>query len=408
MRDALAQGSQTSGSAELIHFDARPSKGLRPREISGLGEGMSVEAGRASSQEWADILQNFRDANLYQTWPYSSTRWGGKRLGHVVLKRGGEIVAATQTIIMKVPLCPAGLAYVKWGPLWQTRWQAPLADNLRNMLIALRGIYVHQERMLLRVTPWEFENNEQRAVIRESGFKENMAPERLRTAALDLSHSMEQLRASLSRHWRYNLKLAEKNELEVCEGFTDDLINDFLALYADMRRRKGMNKIPPLDYLPHVQQQLPEALKLRIAICRHAGAPIAGLVVSAMGTKAFAVAAATGTPGMEFRGSYLLQWRMIEWLKTRNICWYDLARINEKTHPGTTQFKLGLSGKLGSTGEYLGEFQACESGASHLLVSAAKVLMSTRSKISNAIHDRALPGKEPTSDTTQSVSISEA
>ena len=408
MRDGLRKGSQTAGSGQLIHRDVRHSEGLRPCAISGLGAGLSVETGRASPEEWADILQNFSDANLYQTWPYSSARWGGKRLGHAVLKRENEIVAAAQVIIMKVPLCSAGLAYVKWGPLWQTRRQAPLANTLRDMIIALREIYVHRQSMLLRVTPWEFENNEQRAAIRAAGLGENLAAERLRTAALDLSPSMDQLRASLSRHWRYNLKVAEKNELELREGFSGYLMNDFLALYADMRRRKGEDEIPPLDYLPQVQRQLPEGSKLRIAICRHAGVPVAGLVVSAMGSKAFAVAAATGTAGMDVRGSYLVQWRMIQWLKDHKVGWYDLARINERTHPGTTQFKLGLSGKLGSIGEYLGEFQACESGTSHLLVNAADGLRSLRSKIWTAIHDRARPGREATSDSSKPASIAEA
>jgi 2-polyprenyl-6-methoxyphenol hydroxylase-like FAD-dependent oxidoreductase/lipid II:glycine glycyltransferase (peptidoglycan interpeptide bridge formation enzyme) len=403
MRGVLREGPQTARSGKSTHFGAHRLEGLRPCEIPGLGQGMSVEAGSASPKEWAVILQKFCDANLYQTWPYSSARWGGKRLGHVILRRRNELVAAAQVIVMKVPLSPVGLAYVKWGPLWQARGQAALASTLRDMLISLRGIYVRQERMLLRVTPWEFENDEQRAVIREAGFKENLAAERLRTAALDLSHSMEQLRASLSRHWRHNLNLAEKNELEVGEGFTDDLMNDFLALYKDMRRRKGKTKIPPLDYLPQVQRQLPEGLKLRITICRHAGVPVAGLVVSAMGSKAFAVAAASGTSGMDLRGSYLVQWRMIRWLKDHNIRWYDLARINEKTHPGTTQFKLGLSGKLGSTVEYLGEFQVCESRASHLLVRAAEGLRSTRWKIWNAIHDRALPWRDATSHPTKPV-----
>src|SRR5581483_489300 len=105
-----------------------------------------------------------------------------------------------------------------------------------------------------------------------------------------------------------------------------------------MRNRKGKEQIPEMDYLPQVQRELPQPLKMRVSICRHQGVAIAGLVVSAGGSKAFAVAAATGSAGMELRGSYLLQWKMIQWLKDKNVGLYDLARINEKTHPGTTQF----------------------------------------------------------------------
>ncbi|MGO8786801.1 MAG: lipid II:glycine glycyltransferase FemX [Terriglobia bacterium] len=381
---------------ELIESGTVASFGLRPCEIPGLGPGMSIEAGRASPEEWASILQNFRDANLFQTWPYAAVRWGEKRLAHVVLKRGREIAAAAQVVFMKVPLFSAGLAYVKWGPLWHTRGAAAPLDILHKMLAALRTIYACQGRMLLRVSPWEFEDQERHAIIHGAGFKVNSAAERVRTAVLDLSYSMDELRASLSRHWRYNLRLAEKNELEVREGFTDALIEDFFTLYDDMRQRKGKGKIPRMKYLSHVQRELPEPLRLRIMICRHAGLPVAGLVVSAMGSKAFAVAAATGTSGMDLRGSYLLQWRMIRWLKDQNVLWYDLARINEKTHPGTTQFKLGLAGKLGITVNYLGEFEAYESTASHLVVGAADRLRLIVSRARIAIQDRAPTWKEAT------------
>ena len=198
---------------ELTDFRPGGLSGLRPCEIPGLGQDMSVEAGRASPEEWAGILQSFRDANLYQTWPYASLRWGGKNLGHVVLRRGREIAAAAQVISMKVPVFPVGLAYVKWGPLWQTRGPAASPHALREMLIALRGIYADQGRMLLRVTPWEFDDHGLCSIVHDAGFKVNPAAERLRTTVLDLSHSMEELRASLARQWRQNLRLAEKNEL---------------------------------------------------------------------------------------------------------------------------------------------------------------------------------------------------
>jgi hypothetical protein len=384
-----------SSNSELIRSDD-DVPAFERRAPSGLAPGLSVEAGTATPEAWARIIQKFGDANLYQTWPYASKRWGPKRLGHVALRQGNQIVAAAQVIFLRIPILSGGLAYVKWGPLWRLRGASKDSHVLQNMLTALREIYARRGRMLLRVTPWEFADNEQLAILHAAGFKPNPSAEPLRTAALNLSYSMDELRMSLSRHWRYNLKLAEKGDLEVREGLTDALMEDFATLYEDMRRRKGKEHIPSMKYLPQVQRELPEALKLRIAICYRAGVPIAGLVVSAMGTKAFAVAAATGSTGMEFRGSYLLQWRMIEWLKERNIRCYDLARINEKTHPGTTQFKLGLCGKLGSTVGYLGEFHAYESRASHLLVRAAEGLRAIQSKLWSGINHRARPWSEAT------------
>ena len=55
-------------------------------------------------------------------------------------------------------------------------------------------------------------------------------------------------------------------------------------------------------------------------------------------------------------------------LKSMGVQTYDLGGINEVTHPGTTQFKLGLCGKRGRTPKYLGEFEVCEKWASRLVV----------------------------------------
>lgn len=59
---------------------------------------------------------------------------------------------------------------------------------------------------------------------------------------------------------------------------------------------------------------------------------------------------------------------MIERLKSLGVRSYDLGGINEVTHPGTTQFKLGLCGKRGRTVSYLGEFEACEAWPSRLII----------------------------------------
>ena len=369
--DRSSLAIKLSANGVFTRSRSRRVSGLRSCQIAGLDDGISVETGKASPEEWAGIIQNFTDANLYQTFPYAAMRWGSRTLEHLVLKREDEILAAAQVICLEFPFLAAGLAYAKWGPLWQSRAQGANAGNLRQILAALRTVYAHRKRMLLRVSPWEFDSGEHRLLLGTSGFEKSLAAETVSTTMLDLAHSLPDLRASLSRHWRSNLKRAEKSDLEVCEGSGEGSVDEFLALYEDMRRRKEDGRIPAMRYLSRVQHDLPESLKMRIMICRHAGVPIAGLVVSAIGSRAFAVAAATGSMGMEFRGSYLLQWRALQWLKDQNIQFYDLARINAKTHPGTTQFKLGLTGKLGIVAEYVGEYQACESAASHLLVNVA-------------------------------------
>lgn len=326
-----------------------------------------VECRHFSKEEWDAVLAGFQDANLYQTWSYAAVRWGGKNLSHLILKDGQTVAGAAQVILVKLPVLRGGLAYVKWGPMWMTRGRETNPQVFGELLRALRQAYARERGFLLRISPWEFDDARLRSIAEEEGFHRNpLITER--TAVLGLSYSLDELRASVSRHWRANLKRAESNGLDIFEGSTQDLLHEFTELYRQMRARKGGGWIPPVHYAKRIQRELVSGMKPLISICRHQGKAVAGLVVSAIGEKSFAWLAATGDFGQDLRGSYLLQWRMIQRLKSQGIRIYDLGGIDGITHPGTTQFKLGLCGKRGRTVAYLGEFQACEAWTSRLVI----------------------------------------
>ena len=58
------------------------------------------------------LLNDFDDANIYQTWSYGAVRWGEKNLSHVILKKHNEVVAATQLRIVKISWLGVGIAYI--------------------------------------------------------------------------------------------------------------------------------------------------------------------------------------------------------------------------------------------------------------------------------------------------------
>ncbi len=326
-----------------------------------------AECRQFSREEWDAILAEFQDANLYQTWPYAAVRWGGKNLSHLVLKDGSTVVGAAQVVLVKLPVLRGGLAYVKWGPLWIRRGRDADPQVFRELLRALRLEYARERGFLLRVSPWEFDDAALQFIAGEEGFRRNLSAQQ-RTAMVDLTYSMDELRVSLTRHWRSNLKRAESNCLEIIEGSGEDLLDEFAELYQQLRARKGGDWIPPIHYLHQIQRELDSGMKAHISLCRHQGETVAGLIVSALGEKSFAWLAATGDSGLEVRGSYLLQWRTIQRLKSQGVRSYDLGGIDEVKRPGTAQFKLGLCGKRGRVVDYLGELEACEALTSRLVI----------------------------------------
>jgi lipid II:glycine glycyltransferase (peptidoglycan interpeptide bridge formation enzyme) len=110
----------------------------------------------------------------------------------------------------------------------------------------------------------------------------------------------------------------------------------------------------PEDY-KKIQKILPDSQKLQVFICKFENKVVAALIISAMGNKAIYHAGATTTYGLKYYGSFLLHWKVIQWLKENNISWYDLCGINPKSNPGGYQFKTGLSG---IDTNHIGEFEA--------------------------------------------------
>ena len=91
---------------------------LKMRE---LGPGYTAEVDTVDEQRWYQILQEFDDANIYQTWSYAAVTCGRRNMSHLILRKHGDVATVAQVRIAKLPLIKAGIAYVRWGPLWRRR-----------------------------------------------------------------------------------------------------------------------------------------------------------------------------------------------------------------------------------------------------------------------------------------------
>ena len=343
----------------------------------------TLEIDKVSEAEWAELLVGFEDANIYHTWSYGSLRWGQKNLSHVVLRRGSDVLALAQTRVVKLPVVGRGIGYITWGPLWRPNGKTASIENLRVMIRALRHEYVTRRGLLLRVLPNETGVSADPADIRSTfhheGFR--LAAAYHRTLLLDLGPSMEELRDNLTKEWRRELRIAESNGLSLIEGTGDDLYEAFSVLYREMVARKGFMPGVDIDEFRSIQRHLPEPQKMRIMICALDSRPIAALVGSVVGEKGIYLLGATGDNGLRLKGSYLLQWRMVEWLKTRGARWYDLNGYDPESHPGTSAFKAGLAGKrAGKEVSHIGRFDACQSVVSYALVSAGDGIRAVSSR----------------------------
>ena len=217
--------------------------------------------------------------------------------------------------------------------------------------------------MILRIFPVLYDDNSNLYldILLKEGYTRVPEKNRARTLILDIQPPIEELRKKLDQKWRNCLNRAERNQLEVIEGTDDSLFVDFIGIYQDLLRRKKFPEPNDINEFRMIQRELPTEFKMRIFLCRSNGFISAGAIFTAIGETGVYLFGATNDQGMANKGSYLLQWKAIQWMKNSGCRYYNLNGINPLINPGTYHFKAGLSGKNGKDVYYLGRFD-CYSG----------------------------------------------
>ncbi len=338
-----------------------------------LGSGITAEFGIMDREEWYRILNQFSDANIYQTWDYDAIRCGRENISHLVLREGDKVIAAAQARIMRIPILGMGAAYVRWAPFWQPRDQTADPNVLRFALRALRNEYVCRRGLILRIFPQLYDDNSHSCadILSDEGYTPVPEEDQGRTLIVDISAPLDDLRKKLDQKWRNCLNRAERNHLQVVEGADDDLFGEFISLYHALLERKKFQEPNDIKEFRRIQHELPPELKMRIFICRENGNSSAGAICAAIGETGIYLFGATNDQGMTNKGSYLLQWKAIEWMKSNGCRSYNLNGINPVKNPGSYHFKAGLSGKSGNDLYYLGRFDCYSSEMTARLAFAA-------------------------------------
>lgn len=307
-----------------------------------------VEVDRATPEAWSQLLELFDDANVYQTAAYGGVRWGEKNISRIVLKRDNEPVAIAQLRIVRPTPLKFGMAYLRWGPLWERRTQPLDPDVPIRLGRAIEEEYIERRKLLVRIVPNAFVGSPRAATMQAALSRfavETSGPENTyRTISLDLRPTLDDLRKGFDKKWRNQLTRSEKNNLTVTSGNDSTQFGTFSEMYRQMLQRKQFDTTVDIEEFAQIQKQLPDHQRMQVLVAEKDGVPVAGLVASAMGDSAIYLLGATSDHGLEAKGAYLLQWTLMQSLKTMNIKQYDLGGIDPEGNPGVYHFKKGFSG----------------------------------------------------------------
>ena len=88
-----------------------------------------------------------------------------------------------------------------------------------------------------------------------------------------------------------------------------------MTLYRALLARKKFKEPNDIGEFREVQRQLPEGEKMRVFLTGRDGRPSCGAICSAIGKTGVYLFGACNDEGMTTNGSYLIQWKAIQWMK---------------------------------------------------------------------------------------------
>ncbi len=311
----------------------------------------TTEVDRISEEVWDSSLSRFSDSTVYQTWAYGRAQWGEKSLSHLVLLREQQPVALAQFRLVSLPLWGEAIAYLPWGPIWINREALNRTEVLEAVLKSIYSEYAVKRRLLVRIRPHVVATSAQQRMnlltsFSVCGFTPVKRAPLYRTLVLDLTPQLDALRRGLNQKWRNRLNKSERNGLEIEQGSDIPLFESFRSMYLEMLSRKDFAPGVDIDKFLQTQIDLSPPHRMQILLCKQRGIPVAGAVVTLVGNVGIYLMGATADAGIKSQGAYLLQWRIIQWLKESGAEAYDLGGVNEDKNPGVFRFKKGISSNI--------------------------------------------------------------
>jgi len=239
------------------------------------------------------------------------------------------------------------------GRLWYTP-KGPGVATLRqldDLLPALREFAARQGVFAVKIEPELAQSKETAASLLKLGLaKVSHIQPNASTVLIDLSPTLDTVIANLNQKGRHAIRRAERDGVTATPVKTTDknchIMYDLLAATA-----AGSFRIRGYNYYKTFWQRYENAGLGQLFFAYAGGHIVAGAFAIAFGKKGTYKDGASVRERTTYGASHLLQWRIIRWMKDRDVTTYDLCgtppsgEINNPAHShhGIGRFKTSFN-----------------------------------------------------------------
>lgn len=260
---------------------------------------------------WDQFLLDFPDAHILQSRPWGELKaaFGWEPVFIRDAENGAQILFRKLPLGITIAYIPKGPLGPDWGRLW------PEIDK----------ICKKQKAIFLRVEPDLPEDGVGKSLqeLLPSFHYEVQTIQPRRTILVDLTGGEEAWLARMKQKTRYNIKLAERRGVKV--RLTDD-VNTFYRLAQITGQRDGFG-IHTFSYYEKAYTLFAPKNQCALLLADYEDQSIAGLMVFALGNRAWYFYGASTDEERNRMPTYLLQQEAMKWAYQRGCLQYDLWGI---------------------------------------------------------------------------------
>lgn len=302
------------------------------------------------------------------SWSKVKSEWNW--CGLLCRNEGGEIVGAMALLIRKVPVLPYKLLYSPRGPVCDVND----AQVVKALIKGAQDVAKSERGYLIKVdTDVSIEDEQFAETMREIGFDiknkaknfEGIQPRFVFRLNVE-GKTEEELLASFHSKTRYNIRVAEKNNVQV-RICGKEQVEDFHKIMVETGERDDFT-IRSSGYFAKMLDAFGNDARLYMAY--YEDKPIAGTIAIHCGDKVWYLYGASSNAYRNVMPNYLLQWEMIKWSVQLGCRIYDFRGVSGDLDPqnplyGLYRFKKGFNGDFV---EFIGEMDLVQDAFGKKLV----------------------------------------
>ncbi|MBP8617826.1 MAG: peptidoglycan bridge formation glycyltransferase FemA/FemB family protein [Candidatus Pacebacteria bacterium] len=302
-------------------------------------------------ESWDDLAGNSVSGSFLQSFTWGDFKKNlGKKVWRLAVVTDSNFLdkpcsfLAISQVVEEVLFLNFNYLYVPYGPIFQSNLDEASKKEVFTLLKQeLKKIASQEKSIFVRIEPKESLNFDQ-----DLKYFKDTSLQPLRTLFVDLKPSISEIMASFRKETRYDIRLAEKNQIEIRKGKPDDLMI-FINLLRETAQQHKFN-IYSENYYVSLYHTLISQNMMEFLIAEKDKQILGGLMGVVFKKTAVYLFGATASTFKNLGVSYLLLWSFIKIAKEQGCQALDLWGVgpeNDSSHPwsGFTKFKRGFATK---------------------------------------------------------------